>query len=380
MQTLELLDRLVGFPTVSRDSNLDLIEFVSEFLKERSADVRLFKSLDGRKANLFATVGPRDRAGVMLSGHTDVVPVEGQRWSSNPFELTARAGAFYGRGTADMKGFIACALAAADRAAKLTLRSPLHLALSYDEEIGCVGVRSLIQEMKTWASRPSLCIVGEPTMMQVAIGHKGKTALKVVCTGQAAHSSLAPRAVNAIHLASDLIQRVREMQAAIETSGAREAGYDIGYSTIHVGRIRGGTALNVVPDLCELEVEIRNISRDDPARLVDQMRSFAAEIERDARRPDQPAGISIELTNEYPGLDTSDRSSVAGFVNALTDGQQNIRVAFGSEAGLFSGLGIPTVLCGPGSIAQAHRADEYVAEDQLLRCGAMMDRLLQELL
>jgi len=379
MQTLELLDRLVAFPSVSRDSNLDLIKFVSDFLKARSAAVLLFKSADGQKANLFATVGPRDRAGILLSGHTDVVPVEGQPWSRAPFTLTTGPGAFYGRGTADMKGFVACALTAMDRAARFPLRSPLHLALSYDEEIGCVGVRSLIQDMKSWTWRPTLCVVGEPTNMRVAVGHKGKTALKVKCSGQAAHSALAPNGVNAIHLASDLVQRVRAMQNAVEASGAREAGYDIPYSTIHVGRIQGGTALNIVPDLCELEVEIRHIAHDDPAYLVEQIRGYAAEIERQARRPNAAAGITIEITNDYPGLNTSETSSAVSFVNALTGNRQNIRVAFGSEAGLFDGVGIPTVLCGPGSIAQAHRADEYVTEDQLARCEAMMERLLQGL-
>lgn len=379
MNTLELFDRLIGFPTVSRDSNLDLIDFVSAFLQERSASVRLFKSSDGKKANLYATIGPRENAGVLLSGHSDVVPVDGQDWQSNPFKLTQRAGSMYGRGTADMKGFLACALSAADRASRLTLHRPLHLAISYDEEIGCVGVRSLIKDMQSWTAHPTVCIVGEPTLMKVAVGHKGKTALKVTCTGHSVHSALAPQGINAIHLASDLVQRLRTMQDFLEKSGTHDPGYEVPYTTVHVGRLIGGTALNIVPDRCQMEVEIRNVSRDAPAQFIERIRTFAAEIERQVRRPEIQAGISVEITNEYPGLNTSESAEVANFVSGLAGDEDRIRVAFGSEAGLFSGIGIPTVLCGPGSIVHAHRPNEFIAEDQLARCDTMMNRLLKKL-
>ena len=379
MNTLELLERLVGFPTVSRDSNLDLIGFVAEYLGARTAEIRLFESPDGRKANLFATIGPRDRAGVLLSGHTDVVPVDGQHWSSDPFRLKDTGGALYGRGTADMKGFLACALAAADQASRHPLRMPLHLAFSYDEEIGCVGVRSLIQSMQTWTLRPTLCIVGEPTLMKIAVGHKGKTALKVVCKGVAAHSALAPRGLNAIHLASDLVQGVRALQTELQTSGPREHGYDVPYSTVHVGRIGGGTALNIVPDWCELEVEIRNIATDPAQRLLAAIRTEAAQIAANTSRPDAAAEISVEIANDYPGLNTAETSSVVEYVGRLTQDPELIRVAFGSEAGLFSGIGIPTVLCGPGSITQAHRPDEFVTQDQLVRCESMLSGLIATL-
>jgi len=379
MKTLELLERLVGFPTVSRESNLDLIDFVSGFLTERSAHVRTFNSEDGRKANLFATLGPVEARGILLSGHTDVVPVEGQHWSSEPFKLAARGGSFYGRGAADMKGFIACALAAFDRARELPLRMPLQLALSYDEEIGCVGVRSMIRDMESWPVRPTLCIVGEPTLMQVATGHKGKTAVRAVCTGHAVHSALAPQGVNAIHLATDLVACLRSLQTHVESHGARENGYEIPYSTIHVGIIRGGTALNIVADRCELELEIRNIAHDIPLQFVERIRAYAVDIEQQARGPNGTGGISIEVTNEYPGLCIADDDSIVELVSNLAGASKCIRVAFGSEAGLFSRVGIPTVLCGPGSITQAHRADEYVTEEQLSRCDCMMNRLLEYL-
>jgi acetylornithine deacetylase len=256
---------------------------------------------------------------------------------------------------------------------------PLHLAFSYDEEVGCVGVRSLVQDMETWTLRPRLCIVGEPTMMKIAVGHKGKTALKVVCKGVASHSALAPRGLNAIHLASDFVQGVRALQTELQTSGPREAGYDIPYSTVHVGRIGGGTALNIVPDRCELEVEIRNIATDPAERIFAAIRAEAARIAANTCRPDATAQICVEITNEYPGLSTADSSSVVEYVARLTRDPDLVRVAFGSEAGLFSGIGIPTVLCGPGSITQAHRADEFVTKEQLARCEAMMSGLIETL-
>jgi acetylornithine deacetylase len=379
MNTLQLLERLLGFPTVSRDSNLDLIDFVSVFLTERGAQIRRFASADRRKANLYASLGPRDRPGVLLSGHTDVVPVDGQPWSSDPFRAIVRQGAVYGRGSADMKGFLASALAATDRASRRELKSPLHLAFSYDEEIGCVGVRSLIDDMATWTQRPTLCIVGEPTLMQVAIGHKGKTALKVICTGLAAHSAMAPQGVNAIHLASELVERIRGMQSDLAVAGAQEPGYDIPYTTVHVGKIAGGTALNIVPDRCEIEMEIRNIAADEPRRLIEAIRTNAEQVVRRVGRPETPADISVEITNQYPGLSASETSTVVDYVSTLVGGAQHIRVAFGSEAGLFTRAGVPSVLCGPGSITQAHRADEFVTEDQLARCDAMMDRLIDRL-
>jgi len=275
VNTLQLLDSLIAFPTVSRDSNLDLIEFVRSFLMARGISSELFMDARGRKANLFASIGPQDRGGIMLSGHTDVVPVDGQDWHTDPFRLTERGGALYGRGSADMKGFIACALAAADRATRRTLRAPLHLALSYDEEIGCVGVRSMIDAMAQWRVRPRLCIVGEPTMLRAAVSHKGKTALQAVCAGHAVHSSLAPHGVNAIYLATDLVARIRALQQRIEASDKRDLDFDVPYTTLHVGIIRGGVALNIVPDHCELEIEIRNMPDEEPATLFDAIRSEA---------------------------------------------------------------------------------------------------------
>ena len=278
MNALELLDRLIAFPTVSRDPNREFIEFVRQFLAQRGIVSDLYLAEDGRKANLFATIGPTDKPGIMLSGHTDVVPVDGQNWSKDPFRMTLADGKAYGRGAADMKGFLACALVLADRAARQSLTTPIHLAFSHDEEIGCVGVRSMIDGLAARAVRPRFAIVGEPTSMRIATGHKGKIGARATCCGVSGHSALAPRALNAIHLACDFIDTVRERQTLIEREGLRDDDYDVPYTTLHVGRIDGGTALNIVPNRCTVDFEIRNIEQDDAGALLDGLMNEAAAI------------------------------------------------------------------------------------------------------
>jgi acetylornithine deacetylase len=380
MNSEQILERLISFPTVSRDSNLALIEYVRDFLASCGVRAKLYADQSGRKANLYAVIGPRDRGGVLLSGHTDVVPVDGQRWTSDPFSLVERGGRLYARGAADMKAFIACALRAAQLATERELRIPLQLAFSYDEEIGCVGVRSLIDDMATWPHRPQFCIVGEPTLLRAAIGHKGKTALAATCRGQAAHSASPGRGVNAIYMATELVDKIRVRQSSIETGGVRDDAYEVPYTTLHVGVVRGGTVLNIVPARCDLEFEIRNLPEDDASRIVAGMRADAAAIASSVQRDDVDVGIELEVTNEYPPLDTPADSEVVALVAALTGQHERIKVGFGSEGGLFSErLGVPTVVCGPGSIDQAHKPDEYIERDQLHRCDAMMDALLGRL-
>jgi acetylornithine deacetylase len=380
MNSVDILDRLVGFATVSRDSNLGLIEYVRDFLQACGVSAKLYLDAGGTKANLYASVGPENCAGVLLSGHTDVVPVDGQNWSADPFRLLERGGRLYARGSADMKGFIACALRAAQLATQRKLRIPLHLALSYDEEIGCVGVRSLIHDMQSWARRPQFCIVGEPTMLRQAVGHKGKTALAAVCRGRAAHSAAPARGVNSIYMATELIGKIRARQKDIEASGLRDPSYDVPYTTLHVGVIHGGTVLNIVPSRCELELEIRNLPQDDAARIVAGIEADAAAVRKSASREDIDVGIDLKVTNEYPALDTPADSAVVALAAALTGVHERIKVGFGTEGGLFSQmLGIPTVVCGPGSIEQAHKPDEFIDLDQVRRCDSMMDALLERL-
>lgn len=381
MNTLELLDRLIAFPTVSRDPNRELIEFVRQFLAERGIGSDLYLAEEGRKANLFATIGPTDKPGIMLSGHTDVVPVDGQNWSKDPFRMTLADGKAYGRGAADMKGFLACALLLADRAAQQNLSTPIHLAFSHDEEIGCVGVRSMIDGLASRAVRPRFAIVGEPTSMRIATGHKGKIGARATCCGVAAHSALAPRALNAIHLACDFIDAVRGRQAVIERKGPRDDEYSVPYTTLHVGRIEGGTALNIVPNRCTVDFEIRNIEQDDPDALLHRLMDEAAAIVGRQRDAFPQADIGIEMFNDYPRLATPADAEVVRFVGGLVPSQDLMKVDFGTEGGLFSKrLDVPVVVCGPGSMDQGHKPDEFIALDQLESCDHMMERLLQRCL
>ncbi len=316
-----------------------------------------------------------------MSGHTDVVPVDGQEWSKDPFRMTSVDGKAYGRGATDMKGFLACALRLADRAAQQSLATPIHLAFSHDEEIGCVGVRSMIDGLAAGAVRPRFAIVGEPTSMRIAIGHKGKIGARATCCGVAGHSALAPRALNAIHLACDFIDTVREQQDRIERDGPRDDDYNVPYTTLHVGRIEGGTALNIVPNRCTVDFEIRNIEQDDAGELLDSLMNEAAAIAGPHRDAFPRADIAIEVFNDYPGLATPADAEVVRFVGSLVASQDFSKVDFGTEGGLFwKRLGVPVVVCGPGSMNQGHKPDEFIALDQLEACDRMMERLLERCL
>lgn len=380
MDSISILERLIAFPTVSRDSNLELIHYVAEVLDRHGIACQIIHSEDGRKANLFATIGPSGKPGVMLSGHTDVVPIDGQDWTVPPFVLTSRDGNLYGRGAADMKGFVASALHACVKASMMPLKTPLHLVLSYDEEIGCIGVRSLIEMLQAAPQRPLLCIVGEPTGMQVATGHKGKIGARALCKGREGHSALAPLALNAIHLGCDFVAALRREQDRLASDGARDGDYDIPYTTVHVGKMNAGVALNIVPNLCTIDFEIRNIAADNPDEILDRIRGEARRIAAVAASNAPEAAIDIEIFNTYPGLDTPAVSQAVAFVKSLTGANGTIKVAFGTEGGLFCrDVGTPTVVCGPGSMAQGHKPDEFVSIEQLRRCDDMLDKLMHRL-
>jgi acetylornithine deacetylase len=377
--SLAILERFIAFPTVSRDSNTGLIDCVRGLLGEAGIASRLIANLEGNKANLFATIGPADESGVILSGHTDVVPVDGQDWSSDPFRLREAGGRLYGRGAADMKAFLACALHAALTAAGKPLIRPLHVAFSYDEEVGCLGVRDMLPILATVAP-PICCIVGEPTSMKVATGHKGKVFAHAACRGRSAHTAFAPEAVNAIHLACDLVGELRTLQDRLRDSGARDPAYNIPYTTVHAGRIRGGEALNIVPDRCDLDFEIRHLAADDPATLMSEIAATAEAIAARYRGKAPEAGIGIEVVNDYPGLDTPTDAQAVTFVRSLTGENDTIKVAFGTEGGLFHARAhVPAVICGPGSMEQGHKADEFVTREQIARCDAMMEKLVAKL-
>ena len=381
MDSLALLDRLIAFPSISRRPNRDLIAFVADALGQAGIACEIIQSADGTRANLFATVGPADRPGVMLSGHTDVVPVEGQAWSGDPFVMRRDGDRYFGRGTADMKGFVACAIRAARLAAARNLKTPLHLAFSYDEEIGCVGVHDLLEALAPRAILPALCIVGEPTGMQIATGHKGKTALRATCTGHASHSALAPEGVNALHLGADLMGCIRARQAVIAASGAQDAAYSVPYTTLHAGIMQGGVQINIVPDRCTLDFEIRNIAADDPSGIVAGIAEDAARLVAPYRRRHPHVAIDLAETNAYPGLDTPVGADIVTFLRAVTGNEAPaIKVPFGTEGGLFhERLGLPVAICGPGHMAQGHKPDEYIHGAQLAACDAMMDRVIDRL-
>lgn len=378
--SVEMIRKLVGFATVSRDSNLELIDFVREYLRPHDADVRLTFDDDRRKANLFATLGPRDVPGIVLSGHTDVVPVDGQEWSTDPFVLAEKDGRLYGRGTADMKSFIACALALAPEFVARGLRRPLHLAFSYDEEVGCLGVGRMIADLAHAGVRPNACIVGEPTMMQPVIAHKGKKSYRCTVRGLASHSAYAPHGVNAVEAAAEAIAYLKSMARRHRDAGPYDRSFDVAHTTVHTGVIRGGTALNIVPHECVFDFEFRHLPGDAPDDLLAELEQYVRNrLEPEMRAVHAGAGFSIELLSQIPALDTGTETEIVALAQELAGSGEIGKVSFGTEGSQFQHAGIPAVVCGPGSIAQAHKPDEFVAVEQVVRCEAFMRRLMDRL-
>jgi acetylornithine deacetylase len=378
-ETLQILADLVGFDTTSRNSNLALIDYVERYLAKHGVSSKRVPDETGLKANLIATIGPADVPGYVLSGHTDVVPVDGQDWSTDPFKLTRKGDRLYGRGTCDMKSFSAVALAFVPEMAKRPLARPIHLALSYDEEVGCLGVRGIVAEMNRWKVKPAACIVGEPSGMEVVIAHKGKRSMRCDVRGLAAHSSLAPLAVNAVEYAARLVTHISDIGRRLAEKGPRDPLYDVAWSTAHVGPIQGGVQLNIVPEDCWFEFEFRTLPEDDAEALVAEVEAWARrELEPAMKAIHPAAGFEFSLRSEFPGLDTPADEGVVAFAKQLAGKNAHRKVAFGTEAGLFSRqAGIPTVVCGPAVIDQAHKPDEFVELAQLERCEAFIARLIE---
>ena len=375
--SLEILRRLIAFPTVSRDSNLELIEFASAHLEAAGAATRLTYDDDRRKANLFATLGPAGKGGIVLSGHTDVVPVDGQAWASDPFTLVERDGRYYGRGCADMKSFVAVVLEFAPEFARRRLKQPLHIALTYDEEVGCLGVGRLVEDLAAAGIRPDACIVGEPTLMRPVIAHKGKVGYRCSVRGLSCHSAYAPQGVNAVEAAAEAIAYLKRMARRHRDSGPYDRGFDIAHTTVHTGVIHGGTALNIVPNECVFDFEFRNLPGDDPAAMFAEFRQYvSASIEPEMRAVDAACGFSIETLSAMPVLANAPEAEIVGLAQELSGNHEFGKVSFGTEAAHFQRRGIPAVVCGPGSIAQAHKADEYVEIEQVLKCEEFMRRLM----
>lgn len=369
---LQLAQSLVQLDTRSHCSNLELIHLARDHLAGIGVKSRLTWNADKTKANLFATLGEGKPAGIILSGHTDTVPWDGQDWSLDPLSGTVQDGRLYGRGSADMKGFIAVALANAQWLAESDAPFAVHLALSYDEEVGCFGVRELIADLRGAGIRPMACIVGEPTHMVPAIAHKGVYRYKCCVRGKEAHSSLTPQSVNAIEMAARLVGRVRDMAEGFEREEPRYEGFDVPFSTASVGQFHGGIADNVVPRDAEFRYEFRDLPTADAAAMQQQVLAHARALEPAMQRVAPEAGFRFETICEVPSFLGSANDAVTQLALRLSGERQTTLVAFGTEAGLFKGAGIPTVVCGPGSITQAHQPDEYVSLEQLGRSEAFI--------
>ena len=371
----DLLETLVGFDTTSRESNLQLIEYVHDYLAGLGVTSELVYNAQRSKANLFASIGPVELPGIVLSGHTDVVPVDGQPWSLPPFTLTERDGKLFGRGTADMKGYIACVLALVPALVKAPLRLPVHIALSYDEEVGCLGVRSLLAVLEQRSVKPMLCIIGEPTELKPVLGHKGKLAMRCDVQGQACHSAYAPSGVNAIEHAAELIGELGRIGQRLRAR--QDPRFDPPFSTVQTGMINGGKALNIVPADCRFDFEVRALPSMDPGEVAEELQAYARQqVLPRMQAVSAQSAIHFTELSAYPGLVTDERSQAAQLIATFCDSQAFGTVAFGTEGGLFDAVGIPTVVCGPGSMDQGHKPDEFVSLEQLDGCDAMLQRLL----
>ncbi|WP_440826471.1 acetylornithine deacetylase [Psychrobacter cryohalolentis] len=388
--SIDWLTRLIAFDTVSRHSNLALIEDVQRYCEQLGLSVDLTFNDAKNKANLFVTVAAGGNAnnsadiinhGLVLSGHTDVVPVDGQAWTSEPFVATIRGDKLYGRGACDMKGFIACALTLLPKAVQLSnsgqLSRPLHLALSFDEEVGCLGAPLILADLKARGITPDYCIVGEPTNMAMVVAHKGIAVYRCRVHGKSAHSSLTATGVNAISYASRLIGYVDTLAEEISHRDDNDALFDVPYSTLSVGTIQGGTATNIVPNLCEFTFDYRNLPHMTQDDILLPIQAKVAELsaQMQARAPE--TGIELTQEESVPAMTDNDSAELQALVVALTGDTQRHKVAYATEGGQFTNSGIPTIICGPGSIEQAHKADEYVKLNEIERCDSFLQRLLE---
>jgi acetylornithine deacetylase len=392
LAALPLIEKWVSFASVSRDSNLPIIEWTRKRLAAFGIDCRLTYDDSGKKANLWATLPAHDGethvGGLVLSGHTDVVPVDGQPWNTDPFKAQVIGDKLYGRGVTDMKSFGATALMMVPELLRRRLKRPLHLAFSYDEEVGCIGVRRLIADMVAQGFRPAGCIVGEPTGMQVVIAHKGKHAYRTSVRGFEAHSSLTPLGVNAVEIACEFVAHLKSMHRELVANGPFDPVYDVPHTTIHTGVIAGGTALNIIPRDCDVTWEIRHHHMNSPEQLFAQAKAYADSLVPAMQAVAPDTGISHKLNSVLPGFATQADSDIAQLCFRCAESDIGVdsaqagragKVSFGTEAALFHQAGVPTIVCGPGHIAQAHQPNEWVTLDQLAWCERFMRRLADDI-
>ena len=381
--SLPWIKKLVSFDTVSRNPNMGLIETVRDELRTAGIDATLTTDRSGKWANLFATVPAHDgqtNGGIVLSGHTDVVPVDGQNWDSDPFKPEIRDGLLYGRGTCDMKGFIGAALSLLPKMQATKLARPIHFALSFDEEVGCVGAPLMIDDLQKRGVRPDGCIVGEPTSMRPIIAHKGINTYNCCVRGVAAHSSLTPHGLNAIEYAARLICFIRDVADEFRAQGPFDEQYDVPFTTAQTSTIKGGNAINTVPALCNFEFEFRNLPTLNPDLVFARIEKYAREtLLPKMQKEHASAAIEFSKIASAPGLDASEQAAITQLVRALTENQEKRKVAYGTEAGLFALAGVPSIVCGPGNIEQAHKANEYVSLQQLAACEAFLGKFIHSM-
>lgn len=380
-ETRDLLAELIAFPTVSSDSNLDMIHHLADRLRQAGAEVEIWKDETGAKANLFATLGPKRDGGILLSGHSDVVPVEDQDWSHDPFEMVEREGHWYGRGSCDMKGFIAAAVVMALRYAKLDLQRPVHFAFTHDEEVGCLGARALAGSLGEIGVVPAVAIIGEPTSMRVIEGHKGCYEYTTRFTGLEGHGSAPDRGVNAVEYAVRYVGKLLELKADLRSRAPKDSRFDPPWTTINTGALEGGVAHNVIPGKARVEWEMRPVQHSDAEFVKGALRNFCEDHllpEMQAVHP--TARIETEVIGEVDGLIPMMENEAREIVMELTGANGADVVPFGTEAGIFQGLGMSVVVCGPGSIDQAHKPDEFVSVNQVQQCLDMLERLSAKLI
>jgi len=377
------IERLLAFDTTSRNSNLGLIETVRDHLRSAGVEPVLTHHASGAKANLFATLPAHDGSstgGIVLSGHTDVVPVDGQAWSSDPFRASLRDGKLYARGACDMKGFIGTALSLLPTMQATRLAKPLHLALSFDEEVGCVGAPLMIIDLQARGVLPEGCIVGEPTGMRPVVAHKGINLYRCRVHGHAAHSALTPQGVNAIEYAARMICFIRDLADKHRAEGPYDPHFEVPFTTAQTGMVSGGIANNVVPALCEFSFQVRNLPTVNADQIIRQIQSHAQDVLLPRMRAEHPdAGIEFSKIAVAPALDDAQEGAITQLVRALTQDHDKRKASYGTEAGLFKAAGIPTVICGPGHIEQAHKADEFVALEQLRECESFLRRVIRSM-
>lgn len=380
MNTINRLSRLIAFDTTSRHSNLALIHDCADYLESLGLKPWLSHNADQSKANLFATIAAANgstEGGLILSGHTDVVPTDGQAWQSDPYRADIREGRLYGRGSADMKGFIAAVLAAAPAMVQAELKRPLHIALSYDEEIGCLGAPVMIAELQKRGLTPEHCIVGEPTSMRMVVAHKGIHTFRCAVHGKAAHSSLTPQGVNAIEYAAKLIVFINELAGRLKARHDTDPDYDVPFSTLSVNTIAGGIAGNIVPQLCEFEFDYRNLPHMSPADITAPIEAHIREVlQPQMQAVDAACRIDMRHGENVPAMPEAEAALLHDLITQLVQDSSRLKVAYATEGGQFQQAGIATVICGPGNIEQAHKADEFVELSQLARCDAFLHKLI----